>query len=192
MKLDIVYQATDKFLSQMLRGRHGIDYDLTLDEKVSKKEEMPIFNLRVLIDPEKYHWSGYEYSSKYAHTIDYIEDYLNQTLKYMGLSTDNFNSIDTRFDSKKIKNYYERILPEIPRIWKIFQKRMSGETKVPDLKKVEIVKRDNGDFDLKFHLDKTNLSNTELQPFIDYQLHMFFVVTGDHGLPMDSHFIEFV
>ena len=84
--------------------------DLTLDEKVSKKEEMPIFNLRVLIDPEKYHWSGYEYSSKYAHTIDYIEDYLNQTLKYMGLSTDNFNSIDTRFDSKKIK------MPEVSNI----------------------------------------------------------------------------
>ena len=192
MKLDTVYQATDKFLSQMLRGRHGIDYDLTLDEKLSKKEEMPIFNLRVLIDPEKYHWSGYEYSSKYAHTIDYIEDYLNQTLKYMGLSTDNFNSIDSRFDPKKIKNYYERIVPEIPRIWKIFQERMSGETKVPDLKKVDILKRDNGDYDLKFHLDKTNISNTELQPFIDYMLHMFFVVTGDHGLPMDSHFIEFV
>ena len=69
---------------------------------------------------------------------------------------------------------------------------MSGETKVPDLKKVDILKRDNGDYDLKFHLDKTNISNTELQPFIDYMLHMFFVVTGDHGLPMDSHFIEFV
>ena len=71
MKLDIVYQATDKFLSQMLRGRHGIDYDLTLDEKVSKKEEMPIFNLRVLIDPEKYHWSGMSIVQN-THTLSII------------------------------------------------------------------------------------------------------------------------
>jgi hypothetical protein len=193
MKLDTVYQATDKFLNQMLRGRHGIDYDLTLDKKLSEEEEKPMFNLRVLIDPEKYHWSGYEYSSKYVHTIDYIEDYLDQTLKYIGLSADNFNSIDLRFDPKKVKNYYERIVPEIPRIWKIFQERMSGETKVPNLKQVDILKRDNGDYDLKFHLDKTNLSSTEeLQRIEDYMFHMFFVVAADHGLPMDSHFIEFV
>jgi hypothetical protein len=114
-------------------------------------------------------------------------------LKYIGLSADNFNSIDLKFDPKKVKNYYERIVPEIPRIWKIFQERMSGETKVPNLKQVDILKRDNGDYDLRFHLDNTNLSNTEeLQRIEDYTLHMFFVVAADHGLPMDSHFIEFV
>jgi hypothetical protein len=43
MKLDTVYQATDKFLNQMLRGRHGIDYDLTLDKKLSEEEEKPMF-----------------------------------------------------------------------------------------------------------------------------------------------------
>lgn len=192
MKLNTIYQATDKFLNQMLKGRYGIDYDLTLDEKLSKEEEMPFFNLRVLVDPEKYHWSGTEYSSKYAGTIDYIEDHLDKIMKYMGLSSDNFISVDTRFDPKNVKQYYERIVPEIPRIWKIFQERMSGETKVPDLEKIEVVKRPNGDYDLKFHLDKTNLSKKELQDITDNTFHMLFVVAGDHGLPMDSHYIEFV
>jgi hypothetical protein len=68
---------------------------------------------------------------------------------------------------------------------------MSKDTKVPDLKKVEVVKRPNGDYDLKFHLDKTNLSDKELQD-IDNTFHMLFVVAGDHGLPLDSHYIEFV
>ena len=192
MKLDTVYQATDKFLNQMLRGKLGVDYDLTLDDKWSNAVDQPIFKLRLLVDPEKYHWSGTDYSSKYATTIDYIEDHLDKIMKYMGLSSENFTSIDPKFDPQKVKKYYERISPEIPRIWKIFQERMSGKTKVPDLEKVVIVKRLNGDYDLKFHLDKTNLSEKELQDIFDETFHMWFVVAADHGLPMDSHYIEFV
>lgn len=192
MKLDTVYQATDKFLNQMLRGKLGVDYVLTLDEKFSKQEGIPFFNLRVLVDPEKYHWSGVDYNSKYASTIDYIEDHLDKIMKYLGLSSENFVSIDSRFDPKKVKQYYERIMPEITRIWKIFQKRWSGGTKVPDLENVELVKRTNGDYNLVFHLDKTNLSYEDLQDIIDNTFPMWFVVAADHGLPMDSHYIEFV
>jgi len=192
MKLDTVYQATDKFLNQMLRGKLGIDYDLTLDEKFSKQEGIPFFNLRVLVDPEKYHWSGIDYSSKYASIIDHIEDRLDNIMKYLGLSSENFVSIDSRFDPQKVKQYYERIMPEIPRIWKIFQERWSGGTKVPDLERVELVKKTNGDYNLKFHLDKTNLSYEDLQDIIDNTFPMWFVVVADHGLPMDSHYIEFV
>ena len=192
MKLDTVYQATDKFLNQMLRGKLGVDYDLTLDEKWSNAVDQPIFKLRLLVDPEKYHWSGTDYSSKYANTIDYVEDHLDKIMKYMGLSSENFTSIESQFDPQKVKKYYERIVPEIPRIWKIFQERMGENTNVPDLEKVEVVKRPNGDYDLKFHLDKTNLSNKELQDIIDKTFHMLFVVFGDHGWPMDSHYIEFV
>ena len=196
MNLDILYRAADKFLNQMLKGKLGIEYDLTLDEKLSKEEEMPMFNLSVLIDPEKYHWGGNEYDSKYVRSIDYIEDQLDNIMKYMGLSSDNFISIDTRFDPQKTKKYYKRIVPEIPRIWKIFQERMSEQTpddpKVPDLEKVDIVKRPNGDYDLRFHLEGTNLSKNELQDITSGKFHMFFVIAGDHGLPMDSHFIEFV
>lgn len=191
MKLDTVYQATDKFLNQMLRGKLGVDYDLTLEEKWSNAVDQPLFKLRLLVDPEKYHWSGTDYSSKYASTIDYIEDHLDKIMKYVGLSSENFVSIDSGFDPQKVKKYYKRIIPEIPRIWKIFQERISKDTNVPDLKKVEVVKRANGDYDLKFHLDKTNLSYRELQD-IDNTFHMLFVVAGDHGLPLDSHYIEFV
>lgn len=192
MKLDTAYQAIDKFLNQMLRGKLGIDYDLTLDKKWSNAVDQPIFKLRLLVDPEKYHWSGTEYSSNYARKIDYIEDHLDKIMKYMGLSSENFTSIDSRFDPQKVKKYYKRIVPEIPRIWKIFQERMSKDTKVPNLEKVEVVKRPNGDYDLKLHLDKTNLSDKEFQDIIDNTFHMLFVVFGDHGLPMDSHYIEFV
>ena len=192
MKLDTVYRATDKFLNQMLRGKLGVDYDLTLDEKWSNDVDQPIFKLRLLVDPEKYHWSGTDYSSKYFSTIDYIEAHLDKIMKYMGLSSENFVSIDSGFDPQKVKKYYKRIIPEIPRIWKIFQERMSKDTKVPDLEKIEVVERPNGDYDLKFHLDKTNLSNNELQDIIDKTFHMLFVVFGDHGWPMDSHYIEFV
>ena len=192
MKLDTVYQATDKFLNQMLRGKLDVDYDLTLDKKWSDAVDQPIFKLRLLVDPEKYHWSGTDYSSKYANTIDYIEDHLDKIMKYMGLSSENFTSIDSRFDSQKVKKYYERIVPEIPRIWKIFQERMSEKTQVPDLEKVEVVKRHNGDYDLKFHMDKTNLSEKELQDIKDDTFHMWFVAAADHGIPMDSNYIEFV
>lgn len=192
MKLDTVYQATDKFLNQMLRGKLGVDYVLTLDEKQSNAVDEPMFKLRLLVDPEKYHWSGTDYISNYASTIDYIEDRLDKIMKYMGLSSENFVSIDSRFDPKKVKQYYQRIVPEIPRIWKIFQERWSGGTKVPDLENVELVKRTNGDYNLKFHLDKTNLSYEDLQDIIDNTFPMWFVVAADHGLPMDSHYIEFV
>ena len=69
---------------------------------------------------------------------------------------------------------------------------MGENTNVPDLEKVEVVERPNGDYDLKFYLDKTNLSDKELQDIIDKTFHMLFVVFGDHGWPMDSHYIEFV
>lgn len=192
MKLDLLYKATDKFLDQMLRKKLGMDYELSIDEKMTEVGDIPMFSLRVLVDPEKYHWSGESYNPKYQHFIDYIEDYLDKIMKYMGLSSDNFSNIITKFDSSKIKKYYKRILPEIPRVWKIFQERMSSKTKVPDLKSIKLLKRENGDYDLKLHLDRDNLSDEEFREIVDSTFQMFFVVFGDHGIPMDTNYVEFV
>ena len=192
MKLDLLYKATDKFLDQMLRKKLGMDYELSIDEKMTEVGDIPMFSLHVLVDPEKYHWGGDSYNPRYQHFIDYIEDYLDKIMKYIGLSSDNFSNIITKFDSSKIKKYYKRVIPEIPRVWKIFQERMSSKTKVPDLKSIKLLKRENGDYDLKLHLDRDNLSDDEFREMIDSTFQMFFVVFGDHGIPMDTNYVEFV
>lgn len=190
MNLDILHKAANKFLNQMLRGRYGVDYDLTTDDELTKENEIPMFNLRILVDPEKYHWSGVEYSSKYARIVDNIEDKLEGILKYIGLSTDNINRISLRFDPEKTKNLYKRILPKIPGIWKKFQDGVH-EVQIPDLKSIDLLKRSNGDYHLKFNLDKNNLSNEEFQKIVEDTFDTFFVYTDKNGLPMDSHWIEF-
>jgi hypothetical protein len=190
MNLDILHKVADKFLNQMLRGRYSIDYDLTTDDELTKENGIPMFNLRILVDPEKYHWSGVEYNSKYVKIVDYIEDNLDRILKYIGLTTDNFNRISLRFDPEKTKNLYKKILPKIPGIWKKFQEGVH-EVQIPDLKSIDLIKRSNGDYDLKFILDKNNLSNEEFQEIVDDTFHTFFVYADKNGLPMDSHYIEF-
>jgi len=193
MKTELLYKSVDKLLNQMLKEVFGIDYKLSVDEKSTELYEMPMFRLHILVDPEKYHWSGEIYDPEYIKNVDYVEDYLDKVVKYLGLTHENFSSIDIKFNSEKAKEYYQRILPKIPRVWKIFQEGMIEKVQIPDLKSVEVVKRVNNDYDLKFHLDRSNLSKNKFELIVyNHIMPMFFVYAGNHGIPMDSHYIEFV
>lgn len=189
MQIELLYNSLDKLLNQLFRERANLDYTLSIDEEATKMVEEPMFKLNVIVDPEKYHWSGNDHDPRYTKRISNVEDNLKNIVKYLGLSLDNFSSMDIIFDPEKVKEYYSRIIPMIPPIWKLFQKSQRY-LKVPDLKFVEMKKRLDKDYDLIFHLDPPTSSNMFSRDFSEMYYH-FFTNFGLNGLPMDSHYIEF-
>lgn len=189
MQIELLYNSLDKLLNQLFRERANLDYTLSIDEEATKMVEEPMFKLNVIVDPEKYHWSGNDHDPRYTKRISNVEDNLKNIVKYLGLSLDNFSSMDIIFDPEKVKEYYSRIMPMIPPIWKLFQKSQRY-LQVPDLKFVEMKKRLDKDYDLIFHLDRPTSSNMINRDFSE-MYYPFFTNFGLNELPMDSHYIEF-
>ena len=188
MKIELLYKSLDKLFDQLLKKRIDLDYTLVIDEEATKIIEEPMFKLNLIVDPEKYHWSGTDYDPRYHDQILRVENYITNIVKYLGLSLDNFSSVDTIFDPEKIKEYYSRIIPMIPPIWKLFQKSQRY-LQVPDLKFVEMKKRLDRDYDLIFHLDPSTASRVTNNFSEIY--YPFFNSFGLNELPMDSHYIDF-
>jgi hypothetical protein len=188
MEIELLYKSLDKLFDQLLKKRIDLDYTLSIDEGATKIIEEPIFKLNLIVDPEKYHWSGTDYDPRYHDQILRVEDYITNIVKYLGLSLDNFSSTDTIFDPAKVKEYYSRIIPMIPPIWKLFQKSQRY-LQVPDLKFVQMKKRLDNDYDLIFHLDRSTFPKVTNNFSEIY--YPFFNSFGLNELPMDSHYIDF-
>lgn len=179
-------QAFKKLIKNFVGDKYGIEYDL---EPVEHWDGKPYYDMTVHIDPNKYHWTGSEYSKKYHDVIEDIEYEMDKALKYIGLdSVDFVNSIE--FDrTKDSDKFYSNLKEKIKEIWpKVIEsyREKTNPYVIPNILDVEIDHSEKYD-DITIILDTPNVHPS----YYDQNFwHMFFVHTSKNGVQLDTFRID--
>ena len=166
----ITKENLDNLLGSLVFEPKGIDFTIT--QKFNPHDSEAPFNITVYFDPEKFHSEGNEFDEEYSTYLYEIEDYVNNSLRYLG--SEGFEIVDKILYQPKSIEVYSRIKEKVTNAMPLVEKKFNEITgrKLPKF------------VDVKLHYNYD--SN-----FIDD--HIYFTFRKNSGIPnfeKDSKYVS--